>query len=196
VLASTNQTATANPVSSGPYRQRPGEITTSDIIVSFRGGKETGSVFHLGGIKKGASNWLWKTARTLSQGTSYTGNYPSDGSFDIGNSVINPGNVAMVVDRSIFWGYNGEFWKSGQVNKYNHVYDNGLFIGQFGTTRNTVGLAQASAGMAGNAFSPALVKVGSDYYLYHNDESDHNGVHRWKISGLSTIQEQTIPITK
>ncbi|MGI8637604.1 MAG: PA14 domain-containing protein, partial [Segetibacter sp.] len=50
-------------------------------------------------------------------------------------------------------------------------------------------------GFAGNAFSPSIVKEGDDYYMYHNDESVHGGIHRWKITGLNTIKEETIPIT-
>ncbi|UFH53110.1 PA14 domain-containing protein [Spirosoma sp. KNUC1025] len=48
--------------------------------------------------------------------------------------------------------------------------------------------------MAGNAFSGSLVKVGDDLYYYHNDENYHSGIHRWKIAGLNTIQEQVLPI--
>src|SRR5438270_7777269 len=104
------------------------------------------------------------------------------------------GNIARAMDRHIIWGYNGEFWKNSETNKFNHVYDNGLFVGQFGTTGPEAGGA-GGAMMAGNSFSPSLVKVGVDYYLYHNDESYHGAVHRWKISGINTIQEQTIPLT-
>ena len=49
--------------------------------------------------------------------------------------------------------------------------------------------------MAGNALSASVVEVGGDLYLYHCDESHHGGVHRWKISGLTSIREQVIPIT-
>jgi hypothetical protein len=45
---------------------------------------------------------------------------------------------------------------------------------------------------AGNAFSSAFVKVDSIYYLYHNDESVHGAVHRWRISGLNTLAEQSV----
>ena len=43
---------------------RSGEITSSGILVSFDGGlTPNGSDgWHLGGIKTGDSNWLWRTA--------------------------------------------------------------------------------------------------------------------------------------
>ncbi len=51
--------------------------------------------------------------------------------------------------------------------------------------------------MAGNALSPQLVSGANndEMYLFHGDESYHSGMHKWKISGLSTIHEQDIPIT-
>ncbi|RDC66119.1 PA14 domain-containing protein [Adhaeribacter pallidiroseus] len=101
----------------------------------------------------------------------------------------------MALDKSIIWGYHGEFWKQGQTNKWNHFYDNGLFVGQFGITRWDIAGKVAVKGMAGNSFSPVIVKTSDGAaYLYHNDESEHGGIHRWKINGLNTIREQAIPI--
>lgn len=186
-LASTND---KSPTPGSAYPM-PMPITSSNIIIGFNGGG--GSGYALGGIKVGSSKWLWKTAATTHKG--YAGIFPPDGCFDIGNGVEYAGNVAMVFNRSIIWGYNGEFWKQSQTNKWNHVYDNGLFISQFGITGPETKGQEAAAMMAGNAFSPSIVKAGTNYYLYHNDESYHGGVHRWKITGLETIHEQTIPLT-
>jgi hypothetical protein len=55
---------------------------------------------------------------------------------------------------------------------------------------------EAYAGMAGNANSGTYVKIGDDIYLYHCDENAHAGVHRWKISNLGSIKEQSIQIIK
>ncbi len=101
----------------------------------------------------------------------------------------------MVLNRNIITGYHGEFWKSSQTNMYNHYLDNGLAIGQFGTVGPKYSLAPAM--MAGNALSPQLVYSDNsdEMYLWHGDESYHSGMHKWKISGLSTIREQDIPIT-
>jgi len=171
---------------------RPGEVTSSNVIVSFDNQKNTlgSTAFHLGGIKPGTNKWLWRTA--IGTPSAYRGIFPPDGAFDNGNSVKYAGSVAMAVDRHILWGYYGEFWKASETNKWNHVYDDGLFIGQMGVTVPELGdVNNAPAMIAGNPLSPALVK-GPDgcLYLYHNDESGHSGIHRWKISNLESVKEQ------
>jgi hypothetical protein len=36
----------------------------------------------------------------------------------------------------------------------------------------------------------ALVRApGGALYLYHNDESQHDGVHRWRFDGAETLRE-------
>jgi hypothetical protein len=45
------------------------------------------------------------------------------------------------------------------------------------------------AGVAGNAFSPTLVADGERLFVYHNDESVHAGVHRWRLDGWQSVQE-------
>src|SRR5690606_24012588 len=92
--------------------------------------------------------------------------------------------------------HHGEFWKNSQTNYWQHYLDIGLMVGQFGIN-NLEGEAtnkEAYAQGAGNVFSSTVVKVGSDYYIYHNDESVHGGVHRWKITGLNTIQVQSMSL--
>ncbi len=175
----------------------PWEVTSSNVLACFKGNAEQPNgenVYHLGGLNVATGKWIWKTS--LSTSRNYEGEFPTDGFFDIGNGSEYQGNVAMAIDRNIIWGYHGEFWKGSQVNKWNHYYDNGLFVGQFGFTGpefndNPI----KAAGFAGNAFSPSIIKEGDDYYMYHNDESVHGGILRWKITGLNTIKEQTIPIT-
>ena len=189
IVASTPPLTTTDPVSRGGYLRR-GQVTSTGVVVAFSKDKSTGS-WHLGGVQAGATNWLWKTSP--STGTGYQGDFPPDGSYDIANMVQNAGSWAQALERNIFWGYNGEFWKNSQTNKWNHYLDNGLFIGQFGTTGPEAKLVgEAAPQYAGNAVSGTVVKVGSDYYLYHCDEFQHGGIHRWKISGLASIQEQTV----
>jgi hypothetical protein len=163
----------------------------SGIIPVYQGAKTGG--YHLGGLIPGANTFAWKAQRSTH--SEYTGPMPGPDRFDIGNYQPKnglPGSVALGIERSFFTGYYGEFWKNGQANIFNHYYDNGLAIGQFGTVKNG---QDGQAGMAGNAFSPAIVKVGSDYYLYHNDEAVHGGIHRWKISGLNTIKIDSVVLT-
>src|SRR5260221_3317866 len=51
--------------------------------------------------------------------------------------------------------------------------------------------------MAGNVLTPQLVSGSNsdEMYLYTGDESQHAGMHRWKITGLNTITELDVPIT-
>lgn len=176
---------------------RSGEVTSSGIVLAFDGGGYHAGFdnYHLGGVRVGDSTWRWRVAPSTKRDY-YTGPFPSDGTYDIGNGVQYSGVSAMAVDRSIFWGYHGEFWKNSQTNKWNQVYDDGLFVGQFGVTGPDVAGQEAPAGMAGNAFCANIIRRGADTaYLYHNDEGHHSGLHRWRITGFNTIQEQQSSIT-
>lgn len=165
-----------------------GELTSSGVLVTFDASHDEG--FHVGGLKQGTSQWLWKIAQATPSW--YTGEYPRDGWYDDGNGSNYNGSTAIAIDRYVAWGYHGEFWKAGQVNEWQLIYDDGLMIGKFGQIRPYY-ITYSMAGVAGNAFSPAFAKDSQgNYYLYHNDETCHGGVHRWKISGLNTIQEQSI----
>lgn len=150
--------------------------------------------YHLGAVKVNDNKWLWKSS--FSTKTDYTGPMPADGSFDIGNGVEYPAGNVYAIERNIFWNYHGEFWKNSQTNIWNHYSDNGLMIAQFGiTTPDGEYISREAFPMgAGNVFSSALIKIGNVYYLYHNDESVHGAVHRWKISGLETIRELSYPV--
>ncbi|WP_420149532.1 PA14 domain-containing protein [Spirosoma sp.] len=198
VVEKTPTITTDDPVGHAMNGWNCNQYTTSNILVSFATevGKETagyvrGTGYHLGGLKNG--KWLWRTSKATTR--NYMGEFPSDGTYDIGNTVVYAGNLVTTLERNIFWGYNGEFWKQTQTNKYNHYYDNGLFVGQFGVVGTDTYDAKAYPGYAGNSLVWNMVKVGSDYYMYHADESQHGGVHRWKISNLNSIQEQVYAIS-
>ncbi len=180
---------------------RTGETTSSNVMVTFDSGKIRGDVgggYHLGGIRVNDKKWLWKTAPATTR--PYTGSYPVDGAYDVGNDVEYGGGGVSVYDRHIFWNYHGEFWKNSQVNKWQHVYDNGLLVGVFGKT-GPEAVAESIdkgpvPGMAGNVFIGSVVKApNGNVYLYHGEESGWSGVHRWRIDGLSTIQETLVPVT-
>ena len=69
-------------------------------------------------------------------------------------------------------------------------------VGEYGTSWNAYQVGEAPAMMAGNAYRSYVVKAANgNVYLYHNDESCHGGVHRWRIDGLSSIREQQIALT-
>ncbi len=196
ILASSNMPSTGGP---GGF-PRTQVLTSSNKVVFYNHkvyanniGPVYSSGYHLGVMSRGGRDWLFQTEKSTYR--NYTGDFPAPGYFDVGNLVndYGGGNV-NVFERNIITSYHGEFWKNGQTNMFNHYWDNGLSVGQFGVTRSQT-TGESPAMMAGNVLSPIIVKSGNgDYYLYHGDESDHAGLHRWKITGLNSISEQIIPL--
>lgn len=163
---------------------------------------------HLGGIKLTgneltSNDWSWRSSPTV------LANVPLDGlgSFDIGDHVNIAGSLVMTQGQNVIYGYPGENWQSTEAGQWMHFYDDGLFIGQFGTpgtSRNRFG--QALPGFTGNSFYPTLVGVDSrplsvsnnsnkfaqngETYLWADDKSLHSGVARWHVLGANAIQEQ------
>ncbi len=168
-------------------------VTSGNYNIIFNGNKNKQG-YHLGAVKTGSNSYSWKTANSTQ--SNYSGEMPDDGTFDIGNNVEYAGGNVYTIDNQLFWNYHGEFWKNSQTNIWNHYHESGLMLGQFGVVSPEAEALEdeAFAKGAGNVFSSTLVKVGSDYYIYHNDESVHGGIHRWKISGMSSITEQNIAI--
>ncbi len=182
-------------------------VTTSGKVIFYNPSKYYKQLtnipytgYHLGAIKKGYNRWLWKTQKADHK--NYAGAFPGPDYFEMGNggNQYSGSNVNVVGD-NIITGYHGEFWKNGQTNYYNHYWEDGLPIGQFGTDTyvnilNTNGYNTATAELAGNALNPSAVKDNNtgNIYLFHGDESNHGGIHRWSITNLSSIAEQTINI--
>ncbi len=169
-------------------------VTSGGYNIIFNAEKDNKG-YHLGAIKTGTNQYIWKTSKATK--STYTGPMPKDGAFDIGNNVVYPGGDVYTMEKNIFWNHHGEFWKNSQTNIWNHYHESGLMVSQFGVVSPEAEALEheAFAKGAGNVFSSTLVKVGSDYYIYHNDESVHGGVHRWKISGLNSITEQNLSIS-
>jgi hypothetical protein len=164
-------------------------LTASGNVVFFDQAVEGNEGFHLGAAKLGSTEWLWQA--------SPTGALDGKGSFQtkqIDGSVQYGGNVVWTFGRHIIYGYHGEFYKDmrtggvGQANQFMHFDESGLFIGQFGAM-STRPAPPNLAGLSGNAFSPTLVHDGKNLYLYHNDESTHGGIHRWRIDGWDDVNE-------
>ena len=177
----------------------PGNTTTSGMLVSFDNGLNLnghGTNYHLGVIKLGSATnnkFLWKTSQITT--TNYEGDFPDNGGFDVGNNVNYGGADVWAIDNNIFWNYHGESWKNSQTNKWNQYSDIGLSIGQFGVVTDDYLNQEAFPMGAGNVFTGVFAKDNGNYYLYHNDESVHGGLHRWKITGLNTIQVQRASFT-
>lgn len=185
------------------------EMTSHGILPSFDGQapltpsasaavSHTG--WHLAGFDPQTASWRWKTAPSTLR--TYLGDWPTDGSFDIGNRVGNSGTAYHVIGDNILWGYLGEGWKggdAGEVNMWTLVHDDGLMVGQFGVQQSILLNGkedEGQLGMAGNASSHGIVaRPDGVVYIYHNDEGFHGGIHRWRVDNLSSIHEQEIPMT-
>ncbi|MEO6637350.1 MAG: hypothetical protein ABIN25_03670, partial [Ginsengibacter sp.] len=178
-------------------------VTTSGKVIWYvpqtiwqngGGGPFQRNGYHLGATKLGQNSFSWETQQ--SNKPAYAGAFPEADYFEMGNGVNNyAGSNLNVIGNNIFTGYHGEGWKSAQTNYYNHYYEDGLAVGQFGTDRYTSS-SIAGYGVAGNALNPVVVKdnVSGNLYLYHGDEANHGGMHRWSITNLTSISEQTINI--
>ncbi|MBX2849134.1 MAG: hypothetical protein KTR16_12485 [Acidiferrobacterales bacterium] len=182
---------TGNYVKQDGAQEVSGEFTSNGNMVIFNSGPSPDGRPHLAARKQGAEGFAFTAANSVTY--EYRAPYPhGTGTFDMRSGVVFRGNVALAMDDWILWGYHGEFWRNSQTNKWHMVNEDGLFLRDFGVAKEKY--APGEAGMAGNAFSPALVKVGENAYLWHNDESFHGGVHRWKISNLNSVQEFDLSI--
>jgi len=161
-------------------------VTSSNLMVSFNG-NVTSTGRHLGAVPAGGTTWQWLASPSVA--TAYYETYAGqDGSFSNGNGVQYAGNQVHALDRNVIYGYHGEFYNGGQANQFMHFRDDGLFLGQFGTVSNP-SILYANYGQAGNSFSLSMVKVNGETYFWHNDESNHAGVHRWKLTGANNVGE-------
>lgn len=174
----------------------PWETTSSGVVLAYADLNFRG--WHLEALDPSTGQWKWRAAPSTN--INYVGPFPADGYFDIGNNGFSAyaGGSYHASGHHIFWEYHGEGWKGGQTNKWMHLHDDGLVIGQFGVVSPQQGqwLPEAAAEMAGNAFSSAVVTAADgSRYIYQNDENAHGGVHRWHVTGLDTINETSTSIT-
>jgi hypothetical protein len=169
-------------------------VTNSNILTLFDNTTNTTGTnrYHLSGYDLSNNKIVWRASKDTY--TAYTGPYPMDGTFDVGNSVQHAGNECNVVGNNIFWGYHGEFWKNSETGMLYHYNNRGLLLGLWGVLGPDVSNIPAPAGYAANTLSLKPVQIGNSIYIYGNDEEKHSGLHRWKVTGLNTIQEQDIPI--
>ena len=164
-------------------------VTGQGRVVFFDQSVTGNEGFHLGAAALGNAGWLWQA--------SPSGALDGKGSFQtkaIDGSLNYGGNVVWTHGRHIVYGYHGEFYRDlqtgrvGQANQFMHFDESGLFIGQFGQS-STRPMSPLQEGLSGNAFSPTLVRADANLYLYHNDEGQHGGVHRWRIDGWQTLRD-------
>lgn len=165
-------------------------ISSNNILISFDQSlnNQLTPAFHLGGIRVGGSNWLWKASPSPTSGY-----MDGSGTYEVSNNVVYAGNTLQAVDRNVIYGYHGEFFRGeGQACQTMHFYDDGLFVGQFGeATPGHSAYEGALPGTASNGHFPSLIKsTNGDYYLWVNDEGSH-GPQRWHFVNARNIREQS-----
>jgi hypothetical protein len=174
-------------------------ITASGNIILFNStiithGGGANRWFHLSGYNVASNTMVWKTSPETFK--TYNGILPTDGAYDTGNGVVNAGSDYRTIGNNIFYAYRGEGWRGQfETGIFNHFNQDGLFLGQFGVLGVAVAKQVAPAGYAGNVLNIAPVAVGNTIYFYNNDEEHNSGLHRWKITNLGSIYEQTINLT-
>ncbi len=164
-------------------------LTGSGKVIFFDSSIRGNEGFHLGAAERGGQRWLWQASPTAA--LDGKGSYQTKA---IDASLQYGGNAVWAHGRHVVYGYHGEFYKDmrsgqvGQASQFMHFDESGLFIGQFGTSI-VPPTAPVQPGMSGNAFSPTLVRIDDQLYLYHNDESAHAGVHRWRLEGWNDVRD-------
>jgi hypothetical protein len=173
-------------------------ITTSNKLIVLDPSTSTGRQFglnyyHIAAYDATAFQRLWRTSKSTFD--AYNGDFPTDGTTDVGNSVVRPWGTLVTVGNEIFLNYHGEGWKkaeTGMVYMYNDI---GLMEGLFGVLGVSVANQPAAYGYSSNSLNTNATSYGGNYYLYFGDESQGSKIHRWKISNTSSGNIQTINIT-
>lgn len=169
-------------------------ITPSNKLVFFDNTKNQG--MHLGGIDLNTSTtqWAWEAAPGIGYGALTDVEVPfwGDGSYDIFSGIHYAGGLHDIYGSNIIYIYKGENWAASEASQFMHFNEDGLFIGQYGVPGTCGGGVDLHlAGCAGNVMTSAMASVGGRIYFYVNDETQHSGIHRWRIDGCGTIAELT-----
>lgn len=191
--------ASINLGSQEPFPQdRNYKVTANGKLIIFDNTRSSARVegqnyYHWAAYDTSNFKRLWRVGKNTFK--DYTGDFPLDGTYDIGNKVNYGGGTTAIVDNHIFTNYRGEGWKGSQTCIIYLHNDIGLVQGIFGVLGVAVVGQTAPYGYASNSLTTNATFNNGNYFLYFNDESVHAGVHRWKISNTASEQTQTIDLT-
>ena len=87
-------------------------ISSNNILISFDQSLNDG--WHLGGIRVGSTNWLWKASPAVAF-------MNGCGTYEISNGVLYAGNTVQAVDRNVIYGYHGEFFRERRTSLPKHA---------------------------------------------------------------------------
>ena len=180
------QTGSTDPIG-GNYAP----VTSTGVLAALDITKD--NKFHLGGVQTGTSTWLWRAFPAVSTAAYESGQ--NFGDYDIGDGITYPAERTIAAGRHIVCDFHGEFWKQSQAGQFMHFYDNGLFVGQYGTSGLQADGSHWPAGyvvpgFVGNGFAEKFATVNNELYMWVNDESGH-GPQRWHLSGINSINVLT-----
>lgn len=172
------------------------QVMPNGNILVYNADGHTGG-YHMGMVKPNSVNhFLWQNLNSTFGG--FNGEFPMD-YFDIGNSVSDyAGGIAMIANNGmIYENYHGENWKSAQTAMVNSYYNNGLQIGQFGTTDERAANEDAATYLTGNAQKIIEVdKSDSEQLIIQTDESKSGSLLVVKASNLKSIHIDSFQVVK
>lgn len=199
----TTSTIVAGDAIQDNFNAGAGITVTTPVAVVVNREVSTTCNYHLEAYNPANGDIVWRTFRkttkrnaTAGSFNGYRGVFPDPRYYDIGNDVANSIAYAQTCEDVVATLYYGEFWGASQTNYINLYSDIGLPIVQMGIDLpRAKAIEESYIGAAGNALSWKLVKEGAYYYVYHGDESIHSAIHKWKITGIPSIQKITVAIT-
>ncbi len=144
--------------------------------------------------------WLASPGTMRSNGN----DFPLDGYFDIQGPPQYTAKFAMAYGNDIIFHYRGEGYKGRQANSFLHFNEDGLLItvcennltGYDGATNERYGRAgDILEAQPCNSMSTSMATIDDDTaYIFQNTEGAAGGVHITRITGLTTIKTQEIPV--
>ena len=168
---------------SASYLDDGGFAVTSDgHYLVFNNMNNAKANYHLEWIKNGAV--VSRAAQSIAGAQS---SYPTTDRFMVdGVGGLPASKKVSIVDSIAVFMYSGEGFQNAQTTKL-HIYKNKQFSRIIGKTYaeavTASGTSETPKEFAGNSFAGDLVKVGSKYYYFFNDE--HGGaLHCFILTGL------------
>ncbi len=143
----------------------------------------------------------------------YNGFFPEDGYFEMGGETLYTARNAITYKNNIIFHYRGEGHSQAQASRLYHFTDDGLFVGMFGKSMKEYGgeflrSPDATSGTKSreglqsdvvpvNSFCTTITGAIDNpdvAYIYQNTEFYATGVHITRVSGLESINTQSVPI--
>lgn len=130
---------------------------------------------------------LWRSG--IGTFNAFRGDFPMDGTYDIGNQAQYGGGTQEVIGNTIIAGYHGEFWKQSETGMFWGWSDIGLLKWMFGVVGPQIVSGSAPYGFSGNTLATHATSSGGNIWLALNDENQHFAMSVWKIANTGSEGE-------